>query len=751
MLSLLLDRLNSQFLHKAILMNFSEDPLIINSIDTNLTDRELLNQLLSLPNHILRSQYLSQARYSNLVLSLMPLLEDKTQSIRIVEIAWYVDQCLAARLAGAANHLIQEETVWRLRELIDKFIAIGYYGINVKTKLLAITASEWVIPDLSDLLHQSDYYPSVQALKIIASRKYLGNVGNVAILAEDALIKGLENPNSHVRRVTADVLGHIASNRAIPLLIKNLQEHPDSWVRAMAATSLGKIGNPDTLDALLMALRDPVHGVRECAAESLGLLKNNLAIEPLIVVLEDKHENVRSTAVLALGQLESDRTVEELIRLLRESHDNRILSKVAEALGTIGSELIVEPLIEALGYKHAWFSAWEKLCEALCAIGNERAISAVEFLLSQNHYACKIAINELVKTRSERSIQALFNAFNSGDRVLCDRIAFALPRDICKQRIDLLIITLKTGFTRVRGRSAEILGQTGDEKAIEPLMSALQDENSWVRQKAVISLAKIAGENAVNQLIEILKDRDSDVRKNACKALGFIHREEAIEPLIVALQDPSTRVRASAASALGNINSILAVHQLTILLQDPSDLVQRIAANTLGKIQSDLAIESLPNNLRQRYFQSVIKKKQQQQRVISRSTEEISDRFINEQILDNELNHILKLSNHLYYQYSKEQYKTVKILGKIGTAATLEPLLLFLNDNNSYILRRQTLDSLEKTISRLDRDTLLDKRDLIVEQLTVVLRDNLPQIHRDSVKDLLKKVGNIQQFDFDTH
>jgi hypothetical protein len=65
-------------------MNSSEDPLIINA---NLTDRELLNQLLSLPNHILRSKYLSQARYSNLVLSLMPLLEDKNQSIRIVEIA----------------------------------------------------------------------------------------------------------------------------------------------------------------------------------------------------------------------------------------------------------------------------------------------------------------------------------------------------------------------------------------------------------------------------------------------------------------------------------------------------------------------------------------------------------------------------------------------------------------------------------------------------------------------------------------
>jgi HEAT repeat protein len=728
-------------------MNSSEDPLIINN---NLTDRELLNQLLSLSNHVLRSKYLSQARNSNLVLSLMPLLEDKTQSIRIVEIAWYVNQYLAARLAGATHHLIQKETVGRLRELIDKFIAIGYYGINIKTKLLAITASEWVIPDLSDLLHQSDYYPSVQALKIIASRKHLGNV---AILAEDALIKGLENPNSYARRVTADVLGHIGSNRAIPLLIKNLQEHPDSWVRAMAATSLGKIGigDRDILDALLIALVDLAHGVRECAAESLGLLKNNLAIEPLIVALEDKHDNVRSAAILALGKLESDRTVEELIRLLRDSRDNRTLSKVAEALGTIGGELIVEPLIEALTYEHAHFFAWEKLCEVLCEIGNERAISAVESLLSRNHHACQIAINELVKTGSERSIQALFKAFNSGDRVLCDRITVVLTKDICKERIDLLITTLKTGFTRARGRSAEILGRTGDEKAIGSLILALQDEKSWVRRKAVISLAKIAGDNAVNQLIETLKDRDSDVRKNACIALGFIHREEAIEPLIVALQDPSTRVRASAASALGKIDSTLAVHQLTIALQDPSDHVQRIVANTLGKIQSDLAIESLTNNLQQRYFQSVIKKKHQQQRLISRNTEEASDRFLNELILDNELDHVSKLINHLHYQYSKEQYKTVKILGKIGTAATVEPLLLFLNDNNSYILRRQTLDSLEKIISRLDRDTLLDRKNLIVERLTAILRENLPQIHKNSVKALLEIVGKVQRLNLDTH
>jgi HEAT repeat protein len=492
-----------------------------------------------------------------------------------------------------------------------------------------------------------------------------------------------------------------------------------------------------------MALVDPAYGVRECAAESLGLLKNNLAIEPLITALEDKYEDVRSAVILGLGELESDRTVEKLIQLLRDSRDNRILSKVVEALGNIDSELIVEPLIEALAYKHAWFSTWENSCEVLCAIGNERAISAVESLLSRNHHACQTAINELVKTRSERSIQALFNAFNTGDRVLCDRIYFALTRDICKQRIDLLITILKTGFTRARGRSAEMLGRTGDEKAIEPLIRALQDESSWVRQKAVKSIAKIAGDNAINQLIEILKDRDSDVRKNACIALGFIHREEAIEPLIVALQDPSTRVRASAASALGKINSKLAVPQLTIALQDPSDLVQRIVANTLGKIQSDLAIESLTDNLRQRYFQSVIKKKQQQQRVISRNTEESSDRFINELAVDNELNYISKLINNLHYQYRKDQLRTVKILGKIGTKATIEPLLIFLDCNNSsYILIRHILDSLDKIISRLDRNTLLQQRNLIVDQLTDILRGNLPRIYQNSVKALLEKVVN---------
>ena len=721
--------------------NSDEGTPITDSTKSILTGQDLLSRLSSLPGRLSQYRILHQLQYDqSLLISMIRLLEDKNQAIDIIELVWDIDRNLAARLAGATNSQIQREIVGRLRELIDLDLAIGYYGINFKVKLLAKIASEWVIPDLISVLDRSEYYSAALALKRIASQKHLGTV---AILAEDGLVQCLEHPNSYVRSVAADVLGHLSSYCAVPLLIKNLQEHPDCWVRAKTATSLGKIGDgaEKTLDALLMALADPQCGVREFAAEALGLLKNDRAIEPLIVLLGDKHDSVRSSAAIALSQLGSDRAIESLIQLLKNSNP-QVLATVAIALGKIGSDLAVEPLIQALAYQHPW--SWEMISKALCAISNDRAVEAFESLLrDKSIYARQAAIDGLVGLRSKKSIQSLFDAFDSGDRDLCDRIALVLTGELGKQNIDLSIAILQNGFARARGRAAEILGQIGDQKAIEPLISALQDENAWVRKKAIHSLAKIAGEQEIERFVEALTDRDRDVRQNACTALGFTHRIEAIEPLILALQDPSNRVRASAAKSLGEIDSRLAVEQLAISLQDPIDWVKLSVAKTLGKIHGTMDTKHLTDDLRTQYFRSAMKKIHRISRVSSKNTKEYSCDISSKSMLENESISVFKLVSSLDSRDYREQDNAVKLLGKVGTEIALEPLLLFLNDLDRYENYWSAIDSLDKITHRLDRNTLLSRRDLIVNGLTITTKGNCSLRDREQAQALLEKINSM--------
>ncbi|WP_414625083.1 HEAT repeat domain-containing protein, partial [Calothrix sp. CCY 0018] len=98
------------------------------------------------------------------------------------------------------------------------------------------------------------------------------------------------------------------------------------------------------------------------------------------------------------------------------------------------------------------------------------------------------------------------------------------------------------------------LGKIGDKAAVEPLINALQDEDSFVRSSAAEALGKIGDKAAFEPLINALQDEDLYVRRNAAEALVKIGDKAAVEPLINALQDEDSRVRWSADEALGNID-----------------------------------------------------------------------------------------------------------------------------------------------------------------------------------------------------
>jgi len=163
-----------------------------------------------------------------------------------------------------------------------------------------------------------------------------------------------------------------------------------------------------------------------------------------------------------------------------------------------------------------------------------------------------------------------------------------------------LILALKNKDPTVQYDAAEALGDIRDNRAVEPLVTALKnDEFSGVRWKAAEALSKI-GAPAVEALIGALRHDDDDVRWKAAVALGEIGDPRAIEPLIIQLCDEDRFVKSHAALALGTIGEP-AVNPLLRALSEGDGNLRWGAAIALGKIRDPRAIEPLIRALADKY------------------------------------------------------------------------------------------------------------------------------------------------------
>jgi HEAT repeat protein len=106
------------------------------------------------------------------------------------------------------------------------------------------------------------------------------------------------------------------TKRLLPLL-----KDSQTDTRRTAALSLGKIGDPQSMAALVLALSDPDDEVRQWSAWALGMMSDSLseqAMMTLVQRLADPSDSVKQAAVLALGRTTIP---EELLHVLTEAYN----------------------------------------------------------------------------------------------------------------------------------------------------------------------------------------------------------------------------------------------------------------------------------------------------------------------------------------------------------------------------------------------------------------------------------------------
>jgi HEAT repeat protein len=119
-------------------------------------------------------------------------------------------------------------------------------------------------------------------------------------------------------------------------------------------------------------------------------------------------------------------------------------------------------------------------------------------------------------------------------------------------------------FSGLRLEAAIALGELGDTRAIQPLISAFTDDKKlygitegkveYICVRAAEALGLIGGAEAVEALISALSHKNKEMREEAARALGRIGDYRGEEPLQRALSDKEHSVREVAQEALVQIH-----------------------------------------------------------------------------------------------------------------------------------------------------------------------------------------------------
>jgi HEAT repeat protein len=150
--------------------------------------------------------------------------------------------------------------------------------------------------------------------------------------------------SARFRDSVTDTLGTIGDPRAVEALLSQLK-YSDPRVRATTVKALGRIGDARAVPSLIEALGDVAFNVRQEVAKALGRLKDPRAIDALVRTMNDPDGVVRGDAACALGEIGDARAAATLVAAL-DDVDQNVSNSASTALVAVG-----EPAIAALSEK----------------------------------------------------------------------------------------------------------------------------------------------------------------------------------------------------------------------------------------------------------------------------------------------------------------------------------------------------------------------------------------------------------------
>jgi HEAT repeat protein len=435
----------------------------------------------------------------------------------------------------------------------------------------------------------------------------LKKLGPAAVPALTALLR---HPEPFVRAAAARSLGEFgpAAEAALPALLAAARA-ADGKGRAEALVALGGLRNQadNVVPTLRDALRDPetrraaMHGLRRLAPWSRE------AREELDAALGGGDPVGAIDAAVTLNILAEDRRrlVRALTQLL-DQDDPEVAESATGALEEVNPELAAETLLRLAGWVTAQGNERER---ARAEMAYRRIVERSWLLAPADRGVMECMVPSLVEAveggrgpqplllldidllgmvgpAAERAVPALVNELG-GDYDCAAAQALAGIGKVPKEAIPALAILLRDRDWQCRAAAARALAHAG--AAARPFLPRLrrlrEDPVGAVRPWAVYALRRLTGDEKrhLPDLLQALHEPATPgERRAAAEALGEIGAEAAVPALAEALRDAESGVRHEAAEALGKFGprGKPAVPGLVALLKE----FPLTAAQALGEI-----------------------------------------------------------------------------------------------------------------------------------------------------------------------
>ena len=397
-------------------------------------------------------------------------------------------------------------------------------GIRITAvRALADMRDEASLPDLLRML-RSDQDTDVRVVVLESLARFAPLGENEVVYIRDLL----GAPSDQIRKHAVNTLSRLNDEESVFEIIRMLKDDENPSVRKECAYALGKMQERANQDRIIEALADALkkdedQGVREASVFAIGQFGGEEAEKILRKTIRDQDEDddVIKTAVEQLGNMGSAKAVDSLIGLLE--HRNPLVRHAAvRALGSIGDDKATRPLLYML-----------KDQEKYVRLEADKALKSIE-------------TSEKDLGEQEELIPGLSDPSPYVRAESAEKLAETGDPSV----VPYLIKLLADDELRVRERVSDLLTRFKDGASQEHIASALDAGNFLIRQGAARVFGMLDDASYINSLLRHTNDPSSVVRAEVIMALGNKADDRCLEAIMEAFQDDDEMVRVSAAAAL---------------------------------------------------------------------------------------------------------------------------------------------------------------------------------------------------------
>ena len=398
-----------------------------------------------------------------------------------------------------------------------------------------------------------------------------------------------------LRNAAIDILRKIGDDGIDVLHTLAVDKSDD--IRLFVLDILGTIGNLESVEVLIGALKDPNPNVRNAAVVSLGLLGHPKAFEYLKPLIEDE-EWIRFSTIEALSQIPHENTPGFLLEQLdRWSHDELTVSALLETMGKIRPKQCVSALILMLEYANAYIET--EIVKALLKIISPDEIGLLPpkdahiiksiidmHLLDVDDELLFDMLAVLSRIGDHASVTAMIELVRNTDPVVHpERISSVT--DALRRISDIkAMVELLDSEDKLKILAANVLAKIGKAGGARAICERIFSSQGHVKRAMTDALAAIGGASLRETFHALLNDPDGHVISSSLHALGINGDPDDIGVMEPFLNHKYPDVREVAIQSIVLIGTIHAEDVFMLMTKDVDPGKRIVGLNGLERMLS---------------------------------------------------------------------------------------------------------------------------------------------------------------------